>query len=142
MSHRILVIEDDIAIMETLVIFLHYEGYQVSKARSVESALECLDEGRPDLVLLDYMLQDDTAEAVVEAARAQHPGVPIILLTAAEDSAGKGKMLGVDDVVSKPFELDVLLRIVRECIGSKTAVVNAASVIEMDVTTSSQRTLQ
>lgn len=114
-SKQILLVEDDSAIMETLVMFLQYEGYDVVKARSVERALQILAECRPDLVLLDYMLQDDTAEPVVNAVRARYGGdVRVLLLTAAEDPDGKSRTIGTDGVVAKPFELDSLLRSVRK----------------------------
>lgn len=110
---RILLVEDDLAIMETLAVFLHYEGYEVLKARSVSRAFELLQATKPDLILLDYMLQDDTAEPVVHLVRRDFPGVPILLLTAADDPSGKSRTIGTDGFVAKPFELDALLRQVR-----------------------------
>lgn len=120
MSKQILLVEDDAAIMDTLAIFLHYEGYSVLKARSVEKALEKLESEHLDLILLDYMLQDDTAEPVVDAVRQRHPDVPILLLTAADDPSGKARTVGADGVVSKPFELDVLLKHIRDFMHSKS----------------------
>lgn len=112
-KHQILLVEDDGAIMDTLTIFLQYEGYEVLKARSVERAMEVLKEIKPDLVLLDYMLQDNTAEPVIEFIRSQYAKLPVILLTAADDPSGKARNIGADGVVAKPFELDVLLGSVR-----------------------------
>ncbi len=118
MNKQILLVEDDIAIMDTLTMFLQYEGYDVLRARSVERALEVLERAIPDLVLLDYMLQDDTAEPVIEALRAKHSNrVRVILLTAADDPAGKAADIGADGVIAKPFELDVLLRTIRDALA-------------------------
>lgn len=115
MSKHILLVEDDAAIMETLSLFLRYEGYVVSKARNSEQANAFIKTGRPDLVLLDYMLQEDTAEPVVELLRSIHgPGVRVVLLTAADDPVGKAQSVSADAVVAKPFELDFLLETIRD----------------------------
>ena len=119
LNKQILLVEDDVAIMDTLTMFLQYEGYEVLRARSVERACDILAQTTPDLVLLDYMLQDDTAEPVIAALRERHVGqVRVILLTAADDPAGKARDLGVDGVVAKPFELEVLLRAIEDAISS------------------------
>lgn len=118
MNKQILLVEDDAAIMDTLTIFLRYEGFEVRQARSVERALAVLEDFRPELVLLDYMLLDDTAEKVVAVARERHRGVPILLLTAADDPTGKALALEVDGVVAKPFELELLLKSVLDLLGS------------------------
>ena len=117
MGKQILLVEDDVAIMETLALFLRYEGYEVLKARNTEEAAACIHSSQPDLVLLDYMLQDDTAEPIVKILRAQYgESVKVILLTAADDPAGKGQAVSADAVVAKPFELDFLLETIRTCI--------------------------
>lgn len=116
---QILLVEDDVAIMETLTLFLRYEGYEVFKASSVEQAIGTLSVMKPDLVLLDYMLQDDTAESVVELLRQKYADeVVVILLTAADDPEGKAGLVGADSVVAKPFELDVLLKSVKDSLES------------------------
>lgn len=124
MAKRILLVEDDAAIMDTLSLFLKYESYEVIKARSVAQTLAMLADEKmikPDLVLLDYMLQDDTAEPVVSALRAKYRSeVVIALLTAADDPASKGKMVGADLTLAKPFELEVLLNIVRESLEQRS----------------------
>lgn len=127
MSRQILLVEDDAAIMDTLAIFLNYEGFEVVKARSVSHALHYLNENQPDIVLLDYMLQDDTAEPVVKVLRDRFPEIPIVLLTAVDDPSGKGKLLGVDAVVSKPFELEVLVESLKGALQDKTlaAILNS-----------------
>ena len=103
--------------MDTLGMFLQYEGYEIQKARTVQRAIELLECSQPDLVLLDYMLQDDTAEPVVKHVRANFgDSVRIILLTAADDPEGKAGRMGTEGAVAKPFELDVLLRSVRDAL--------------------------
>jgi len=112
---KIMVVEDDSAIMETLSIFLQYEGYKVLKARTVEQALRQIQTEKPDLVLLDYMLQNATAEPVVEALRERFQDeIVVVLLTAADDPTGKGETVGADRAIAKPFELDLLLECIQE----------------------------
>lgn len=118
MGKQILVVEDDAAIMETLSMFLCYEGYQVLRAHDVAEALDSIETEQPDLLLLDYMLHDETAEPVVEALRARNGReVPVILMTAIDNPVGRARVLGVEAVVPKPFELDVLLRVMRDCLS-------------------------
>jgi DNA-binding response OmpR family regulator len=108
---QILIVEDDAAIMETLTIFLSYEGFRVLKAQNIKQAFNLIETTKPDLVLLDYMLQDDTAEPIVDFLRKRHPErIPILLLTAAEDPEGKRMLVDADAVIPKPFDLDLLLQ--------------------------------
>lgn len=117
MNKQILLVEDDSAIMETLSLFLRYEGFTVVKARNTEQAAAAIKETQPDLVLLDYMLQEDTAEPIVKILREQHSDkVKVVLFTAADDPMGKAQAVKADAVVSKPFELDFLLETIRECL--------------------------
>ena len=116
MAKQILLVEDDVAIMETLSLFLRYEGYDVAKARNCEQAAQYLRSTRPDLVILDYMLQEDTAEPVVELLRSRYGHeVKVVLFTAADDPVGKGEAVAADAVVAKRFELDFLLETIRSC---------------------------
>jgi DNA-binding response OmpR family regulator len=113
-----LVVEDDAGILETLSFSLQYEGYKLLKARTVERACALLRERRPDLLLLDYMLQDDTAERVFVCARELYGhSLPVILLTAADDAEGKGRALGAEQVVHKPFDLESLLSVVERFVA-------------------------
>ena len=120
MNTQVLLVEDDSAIMDILTLFLQYEGFEVLKARSVAGALEILKAQSPDIVLLDYMLQDDTAEPVVEYMQQQNRGIPIILLTAADDPSGKARRVGADYVIAKPFELESLVSSVRGAIKARS----------------------
>jgi len=116
---KVLVVEDDSAILETLSIFLAMEGYEMERATSVREARARLDQMRPDLVLLDYMLQDDTAEPVVQHLWERHGrGIPVILLTAAENPQEKRESAGASMVISKPFDLDILLSHMKRALDS------------------------
>lgn len=118
MSATILLVEDDAAIRETLSMFLRYESFNVLCADSVRQANEILLSNRPDIVLLDYMLRDDTAEGVVLCLRRNWGNeVPIILLTAVDRARAIGAEIGVSMVVPKPFELDQLMRSISKALN-------------------------
>ncbi len=104
MSTRILVVDDERPIAEILKYNLEKEGYEVILAYDGEEALALLEQGEPDLVLLDIMLPKKDGFAVCREIRA-HKEIPIIMLTAKESEADKvrGLELGADDYVTKPF---------------------------------------
>jgi DNA-binding response OmpR family regulator len=107
---QILIVEDDPAILEILNLFLRYEGHDVTCAAGVSEALDHLRHQAFDLVIVDYVLMEDTAEPVVRGVREHQIGhVPIVLLTAVDDASSKRAEIDVDHVMTKPFEIDALL---------------------------------
>jgi DNA-binding response OmpR family regulator len=107
---QILIVEDDPAILEILTLFLRYEGHEVTCAAGVSEALDRLRHNTFDLVIVDYVLMEDTAEPVVRGVREYQIGhVPIVLLTALDDANSKRSEIDVDHVMTKPFEIDALL---------------------------------
>ncbi len=109
MPKRILVVEDDASIRDTLAFNLKKEGYQVTLARDGAEALARAREGHLDLILLDLMLPELTGLEVCRILR-QEGNVPIIMLTAKESEIDKivGLQLGADDYITKPFSLGEL----------------------------------
>ncbi|MCK9606684.1 MAG: phosphate regulon transcriptional regulator PhoB [Methylomonas sp.] len=104
---NILVVEDEDAIREMLVMVLEQADFQVTAAASAEEALQSLAENRVDLLVLDWMLPGISG---VELARRlkREPGfkdLPIILLTARgeEEDKIRGLEIGADDYITKPF---------------------------------------
>lgn len=113
---RILVVDDDAAIVRTLGINLRARGYSVSQVRDGRSALQdVLDSpAPPDLVVLDLGLPDLDGVEVIRRIRATSQ-VPIIVLSARHDSDDKVEALdaGADDFVTKPFGVEELLARLR-----------------------------
>lgn len=111
---RILVIEDDRNLAETLVYNLRQEGYLPDVARTGPQAIIMARNQHPDLLLLDVMLPEMDGFDVCRAVRASSP-VPIIMLTALDDEVDKvlGLELGADDFIVKPFSLRELLARIR-----------------------------
>ena len=114
MKERILVIEDDEAIVKVLRRGLAYEGYQVDTALDGESGLVLARDHHPDLVVLDWMLPGMDGLEVCQRLRAGG-GIPVLMLTAKDTLQDRimGLDAGADDYLVKPFELDELLARVR-----------------------------
>ncbi|HVN54491.1 MAG TPA: response regulator transcription factor [Anaerolineaceae bacterium] len=114
MNERILIIEDDEAIVRLLRRGLAYEGYQVDTALDGQTGLALARDGHPDLIILDWMLPGMDG---LEVCRRLRTGgsVPILMLTAKDTIQDRvqGLDAGADDYLVKPFELDELLARVR-----------------------------
>lgn len=108
---RILVVEDDLDIQELLQNFLQEMGYEVDIAGDGVEALSIFVDGKYDLILLDIMLPKIDGYGVCELVRKQSD-IPIIMLTAlnGEDDQIKGLDLQVDDYITKPFSMPILIR--------------------------------
>lgn len=111
MMQRILVVEDDLDIQELLENFLQEVGYEIILADDGIEALSTFAASRFDLVLLDVMLPKIDGFAVCELIRKQSQ-VPIIMLTAlsGEEEQIRGLDLQVDDYITKPFSMPILIR--------------------------------
>jgi two-component system response regulator MprA len=114
MNERILIIEDDEAILRVLRRALSYEGYRVDTAPDGESGLNQARDYHPDLVILDWMLPGMDGLEVCQRLRAGG-SVPVLMLTAKDTLQDRvqGLDAGADDYMVKPFELDELLARVR-----------------------------
>jgi len=112
---RVLVVEDDPAILRGLADNLRCEGYEVLQAPDGAAGLRLAREDRPDLIILDLMLPGLSGYEVCTKLRAQGAGTPILMLTARGDEADRivGLDMGADDYVTKPFSVRELLARVR-----------------------------
>jgi len=113
---RILVIEDEKHIAEGLKLNLSLHGYNVTIAPDGTSGLQAWKEWQPDLIVLDIMLPGIDGLSVLRNIRLENERIPILILSAkgSPDDRVKGLSYGVDDYLSKPFNLDeFLLRVDR-----------------------------
>ena len=112
---RILVIEDDPAILEGLADNLECEGYEVLTATDGEPGYRMVREERPDIVILDLMLPGMSGYEVCRRLRQEGNTTPIMMLTARGEEADRvlGLDLGADDYVAKPFAVRELMARVR-----------------------------
>ena len=108
---KILIVEDDLDIQELLQNFLQEAGYEVSIANDGVEAVSLFSTAHFDLILLDVMLPKIDGFTVCELIRKQSQ-IPIIMLTAlsGEKEQIKGLDLQVDDYITKPFSMPVLVR--------------------------------
>jgi two-component system response regulator MprA len=115
MNERILIIEDDQAILKLLQRGLAYEGYTVDTATEGRTGLILARDHTPDLVILDWMLPGMDGLEVCHRLRTASGSVPILMLTAkdAVQDRVQGLDAGADDYMVKPFNLDELLARVR-----------------------------
>ena len=104
-KEKILVVEDEDAILMLLEDDLCLEGYEVATAQDGESGLSMARGGGYDLVILDVMLPKKDGFDVCRELRGSGVGVPILMLTAKSQEIDKvlGLELGADDYVTKPF---------------------------------------
>lgn len=118
---RILLVEDDKAIVSMLTDLLRDEGYEVTCASTQDEALAALEAARFDLALLDVGLPQGNGFAVCAAARTAAPDMPIMFLTASDDeySTVAGLDMGAVDYVAKPFRPRELLSRIRAALRAR-----------------------
>lgn len=117
---RILLVDDDREIVESMRIALEAAGYEVRVARDGNQGLAMAEREDPDLVILDMMMPKRSGFLVLEKLRRTRPvPVRIIMITANEGSRHKAyaETLGVDDYIRKPFAMDRLLDSVHRLLG-------------------------
>lgn len=108
---RVLIVEDDPDILEMLGAWLSEAGYETIPAQDGMEAIDLFAQGQYDLVLLDLMLPKIDGFGVCEWIR-KRSGLPIVMLTALDGEVEqlRGYDLKIDDYVTKPFSMPVLLR--------------------------------
>ncbi len=134
---RVLLVEDDGAIVRTLTDLLRSEGFQVEAEATQSGAQARLAAERFDIVLLDVTLAEGNGFAVCAAARETAPGMPVIFLTASDDeySTVAGLDMGAIDYIAKPFRARELVSRMRGALrraGSVDSVL-AAGDVRLDV---------
>lgn len=116
---RILLVDDDHEIIESMRLTLESRGYQILIARDGNQGLAMAERESPDLLILDMMMPKRSGFLVLEKLLRSKPGLPTIMITANEGSRHKAyaEMLGVKDYLRKPFPMDRLLESVDRLMG-------------------------
>lgn len=117
MCAKVLIVEDEAALRQLLSYNLGKEGYDIATSDDGDEVMMAIDEEKPDIVLLDWMLPNRSGIEVCRQLRAQTEtrDLPVIMLTARgeEEDRIRGLELGADDYVTKPFSMSELVARMR-----------------------------
>jgi two-component system phosphate regulon response regulator PhoB len=126
---RVLVVDDEIAILDMIRFALEQSGMQPQTASNAYEALVCINEQRPDIILLDWMMPGVSGIELVRRLRqdSNTEDIPIIMLTArvTEDDKVSGLDAGADDYLVKPFSP-------RELMARIKAILRRGSMVNAD----------
>ena len=140
MNQEILVVEDETAIRSMINFSLSRAGFQVKEAKNVEQAKEQINNKSPDLVLIDWMLPDESGLELAKSIKQDEvtKGIGIIMLTAKAEERDKiaGFESGADDYVTKPFSQHELVArikavLIRTSYGEDEQLVSGHIVIDL-----------
>lgn len=117
-TSRILVVDDDDTIRETVAEALQLDGFNVETARNGAEALAAVRERPPSGIVLDLMMPIMTGWQFLERCRANHlcNGIPIVVMSAYSKLPEEASRLGVKGCIAKPFDLDVLLGAIERAV--------------------------
>jgi len=116
MRFKILVIDDEPILRESLEVALKVSGYEVISARTGEEGLEQFRKENPDLILLDHWLPGINGDEVLRRIKEEDPEIPIIIMTAqgSIEMAVNLMKMGAFDFLVKPFELDQVEDLIKK----------------------------
>jgi two-component system, cell cycle sensor histidine kinase and response regulator CckA len=110
-GHRILVVDDEPLIRETVKRVLVSEGHAVETASSGKEALALFEEDKFDLLILDYEMPDMRGDELALLIKALVPNQPIAILTGYQETVARNLLTDVDFIMSKPFDPQTLRRV-------------------------------
>jgi len=115
---KILIIDDDLDIQETMGSLLEAEGFQISAAETVEKGLELIESESPALVLLDVMFPEKKTRGFEAAAeiKAKYPKLPLFVLTAINREYAfdfSKEDVKADEFLNKPVKIERLVKLIR-----------------------------
>jgi DNA-binding response OmpR family regulator len=117
---KILLVDDEEEFVTTLAERLELRGLQARAALNGEAALQMIEADTPEIVILDVMMPGLGGFEVLRRIKAQHPQLPVILLTGrgSEKEGVKGMQLGAFDYLMKPLDIEELIKKMQEAIES------------------------
>lgn len=112
---KILVVEDDADLNRFVCYSLRNSGYEVATCFNGKEALEKMEDFKCDLLLTDVMMPEVNGFELAESVRSVNKTMPIIFMTAKDDKPSKmlGYNIGIDEYVTKPFDIDILLLTIK-----------------------------
>ncbi|MGV3608476.1 MAG: response regulator transcription factor [Planctomycetaceae bacterium] len=121
-NKRVLIVDDDTEIVDTVRFALESKGYTVLVARDGNQGIALYERDTPDLVILDMMMPKRSGFLVLEKLKKEYEQTAkVIMITANEGSRHKAyaEMLGVNDYIRKPFAMDRLLESVEKLLSQE-----------------------
>jgi CheY-like chemotaxis protein len=122
---RVLVVDDDEVIRQLIAVNLTLEGFEVVTAVDGRECLEKVGEVEPDVITLDVMMPrlDGWVTATQLRKNPETAGIKVVLITARaqEDDRDRGRQIGVDAYLTKPFDPAEMIRVVRELAGAPSS---------------------
>lgn len=130
---KVLVVDDEPNIRDLLTTSLRFNGYSVYAVGNGNDAVVAAEKGKPDIILLDVMLPDQSGFAVTKKLRSMGIDVPVLFLTARDETEDKvtGLTVGGDDYMTKPFSLDEIMARISAILRRTQKVETSDSVIEV-----------
>ena len=121
--HKILVIDDDAFVRETIIQILEDEGYQVITAEDGQRGLAAFRRERPDLVITDIIMPEKEGIQTIMEIRGERPDAKIIAISGGgrighTDFLQAARNLGAADIIAKPFDPDDFLSRVGTCLAA------------------------
>ncbi|MGH8672878.1 MAG: sigma-54-dependent transcriptional regulator, partial [Burkholderiales bacterium] len=118
---RILVIDDDPGLAEVIEMLLSREGYAAERAGTLQAGLQRIAQAEVDLVITDLKLPDGTGLDAIRGIRAEHPELPIIMITSysSMESAIAALRAGAVDYIIKPFDNDEFLHAIERALNER-----------------------
>jgi len=132
-KQKILVVEDEKIMLESLRDWLTEGGFEVTTAGDGEQALEIISREEFGVVVLDLKLPGKDGVEVLKEARAKRPDLKAIIITAypSVETAVEAMKFGAIDYVPKPFSPDILEQLIEQALGAATAEVGAEAAVEV-----------
>jgi CheY-like chemotaxis protein len=118
---KILIIDDDLDIQETMGSLLEHEGFEIHSAETVEKGMAMIASTVPDLILLDVMFPEKKTRGFEAAAeiKAQYPKIPLFVLTAINREYAfdfSKQDVKAEEFLNKPVKIDRLIKLIRNYI--------------------------
>jgi len=117
-TKKVLVADDDPAILDVMRMMLEFEGYEVTTTPNGATILQ-MDSGLPDLLLLDIWMSGTDGRELCRKLKLNEKtkNIPIVLVSASKDVEHSAREAGADDFIAKPFEMNELLQKIEKNIS-------------------------
>lgn len=126
MRRRILIVDDNKGLLESLIELLERQGFMPEPADDLGLARKLYSRQRPDLVLLDCDVRGCDGLELFDDFRREPPATPVIVMTARDDSrtSTRCRQLGADSLLNKPFSMDELIDEIRRILLTRTLLLS------------------